>query len=162
MIKSLERVAAIASGRWKRALRTGDRSADMAVEEMADGIAAAARRWKIAVARGGGELEDVRLAFVDALVKATSDRWSELPANVTAKQLIRRKLAKIARRCAAAGVFVSGVICVTSKPLGWDPSSTVGTITVLAGAVVAVGIDPSLPEVISNASKLTQLVPSKK
>ncbi|MFI1482633.1 hypothetical protein [Streptomyces sp. NPDC020747] len=161
----LEKVAQAAEGRWKRSLRVGDEISDRAIYEIGDGIAAAARKWKVAAATGGDKLVDMNNAFVNALVDAAKGNWELLATETSERELLRRKLFRMARRVLALATMGGTAYVVLFDPFSWFGASfspAVSSFMLMFAAILSVSIDPAIVERIGSASKISGAFTDKK
>ncbi|MFJ3200592.1 hypothetical protein [Streptomyces sp. NPDC086989] len=157
ILGGLERLAALAEGRWKRSLRTGDGAADAAVFALCDGVAAAARAWKAKAASGEG-LDEMSHAFTLGLVDAAHGNWGNLAIEVSEKELTRRRVARGLRQVTGILFILGSAWAILADPLSWfgkSPNPAVETFLFLLVGLVATTIDPTLVDRFGNAAKLS-------
>ncbi|MFE2143276.1 hypothetical protein ACFXA3_16310 [Streptomyces sp. NPDC059456] len=157
ILAGLERLAALAEGRWKRSLRTGDGAADAAVFALCDGVAAAARAWKAKAASGEG-LDEMSRAFTLGLVDAAHGNWGNLAIEVSGRELTRKRVARGVRQVTGILFILGSAWAILADPLSWFATSAnpaVETFLFLLVGLVATTIDPTLVDRFGNAAKLS-------
>ncbi|MFF0415604.1 hypothetical protein ACFYUY_34900 [Kitasatospora sp. NPDC004745] len=143
LVKEAEELAELVEGRWRRAMRTGDRAGDMEINRVAEGIAARLRHWKTVAAVGGPELEAMRGAFTAAVVNAADGDWKSMAAEISGRDLLSRRLGRWARRLAAVVVLVGTWALMTVKPFTWIETVEQAGLTAVA-YVFAIGVATTL------------------
>ncbi|MFE2567473.1 hypothetical protein [Streptomyces mirabilis] len=165
IIRSLDLIARMAEGRWKRSLKVGDSISDSAVAALSEGIAASARKWKAVAATGGERLDEMNEAFARALVDASKGNWELLASEVSSRELLRRRLLRMVRRLFALAVMLVSASMVLVDPfnlLGKDSNPAIGSLLLTFAAILSVSIDPTIVERLGNASKMASNFSSKK
>ncbi|MFJ3809576.1 hypothetical protein ACIPWE_24905 [Streptomyces sp. NPDC090073] len=165
MIRSLDRIARMAEGRWKRSLRVGDPSADSAVAALGEGIAASARKWKAVAAKGGSQLVEMNESFTQALVDAAKGDWELLASTVSGRELLRRRMLRALRRLLALMVMLSSALVVLIDPfglMGKGSNPALDSLLLTFGAILTISIDPTVVERLGNASKIASTFSAKK
>lgn len=166
IIDHLEQFARIADGHWRRSLKTGDHLADAAVTTLCDGISTAARRWKgVAATATRSQLDEMREAYATALVDACSGNWSKLAVEVSARELIGRRILAWTRHLLAFVIMASSVILMAVQPGKWPATAKnplIESIILAFAGAVCLSIDPSLGERVGNAGRLMGQFTSKR
>ncbi|MGW2832075.1 hypothetical protein [Streptomyces sp. NPDC001286] len=165
ILEGLDRVARIAGGRWKRSLRVGDHLADSAVAMIGDGVAVSAGKWKVVAATGGERLPEMKQAFATALCDAAYGNWERLAAEVSSKELLRRRVLRSVRHVLALCTILGSVYLVLLDPFSWlgkSANPAVNSFLLMFAAIVSVTIDPTIVERLGNAAKISGHFSSKK
>ncbi|MEU1418643.1 hypothetical protein [Kitasatospora sp. NPDC005751] len=155
-IAALDAIASISTGSWRRSLKTGDTSADARLREISTGISVAAERWKSVVSVGGARVPEMKEAFALALAHACLGQWELLAAEVSTRELFRRKLVRAVRRIAAVSVICGSILLVTVKPTwaNYPSNSAVDALILGLAGMVCLGIDPSIGEKVASGTKV--------
>lgn len=158
LVRALESIARFAEGKWKRTVTTGDRAADISIAQLADGIAAAARRWKIVAATSGrAELFRMHQSFVAALNDCAKGDWKSLGVEVSARELLARRLLKWARHILALSIMTATALILAHKPPFGFPvinSPISGWLLVMVSSMVSAAVDPTIGQRVGAAIKL--------
>ncbi|MFJ6899447.1 hypothetical protein [Streptomyces hokutonensis] len=165
ILESLDRVARIAGGRWKRSLRVGDRLVDSAVAVIGDGVAVSAGKWKVVAATGGERLPEMKQAFATALCDAAYGNWERLATEVSSKELLRRRVLRSVRHALALCTMLGVVYLVLLDPFSWlgkSANPAVNSFLLMFAAIVSITIDPTIVERLGNAAKVSGHFSSKK
>lgn len=166
LLTHLERLSRLARGSWRRSLRAGDAAADYALAGLAEGISVAATRWKTKVAVADrDELASVSQAFTSALLDACEGNWHGLAAEVTAKELLGRRLIAWARRLLATTLMFLAVVVITVQPDGWPvptDNPVLGSLILAGAGALCLYIDPNLGERLGKAGSLMNPFSEKK
>ncbi|MEW2157066.1 hypothetical protein AB0950_17460 [Streptomyces sp. NPDC007189] len=165
MVRQLELIARLSEGSWRRALKTRDRAADVALNGIAEGIASAARRWKtVASTAGPTAILDLQEAFTQALLDAVAGNWSALAVEVSPSERLGRKAIRLLRRFLAIAFFACVAMLVATKPAGWmvNHNPVFDSIALLSAGLIALSIDPSIGELTGNAAKFVGSFEGKK
>ncbi|MFF7251185.1 hypothetical protein ACFZBU_45890 [Embleya sp. NPDC008237] len=133
LLDRLEALARTAEGPWRRALRTGDATADHELARIAFGIATRVRAWKSVAAVGGGGLDDMRQAFALGVVNAADGEWTLMaPEELTDRELLGRRLLRWARTALALAALVATMLLTSTNVLGFSLGQSVLPVGVLA------------------------------
>lgn len=165
ILESLDRIARIAGGRWKRSLRVGDQMVDSAVAAIGDGIAVSAGRWKAVAATGGDRLPEMRKAFAVALSDAAQGNWERLATEVSSKDLLRRRVLRFMRHLLALCIMLGTAYLVLLDPFSWFGKATnpaVNSFILMFAAILSITIDPTIVERLGSAAKVSGHFSSKK
>jgi hypothetical protein len=162
LLRSLERLARQFEGPWRRAVMGGDTAAKLVVNRIATGAATAIRRWKPVAVVGGSGLEEMRRAFALAVVNIADDEWEVLAADAAPREVLGRRLIRMARRIAATALMLGVVPLVLLAPSSWHLGTNgLGAMACFMGILVALGLDPSLGDRYELVSKLANVLPGR-
>lgn len=165
IIRSLDRIARMSEGRWRRSLKIGDAISDSAVAALGAGIAASARKWKTVAAAEGSRLDEMNEAFAHALAHAVKGNWELLASEVSGGELLRRRLLRAARRLLALLVMLGSTFMILVDPfglIGKGGNPAVSSLLLTFAAILSVSIDPTIVERLGNASKVVSNFSTKK
>ncbi|MGA5454752.1 hypothetical protein ACPCVO_50230 [Streptomyces umbrinus] len=166
ILSRLESAAHFVEGYWYKTARLKDHAANIEVRRVADGIAASLRRWKPVAAVGGQEAVDrMREAFVVAVVNAAEGEWGLLASDVSARELLSRRLLKTVRRGLALSVLAGAVILVFVRPFSWTEglgSAALAAPLMVAAVFLAGFLDPTIYDRMAPVTKLgAELLPKR-
>jgi uncharacterized membrane protein (DUF485 family) len=158
LIRLLEKTARFVESYWGHNNRSVDYSVNAEIQRVADGIAAALRRWKPTAAVGGTEnLQQMSSAFAIAVTNCADGEWTLLASEVSSREVLGKRVMKSIRRIIALSVLIAAILVTLLRPFDWtqglkDPA--VGTFFMLAAAFIAGLFDPTIYDRMAPATKL--------
>ncbi|MGW9079687.1 hypothetical protein [Streptomyces kronopolitis] len=166
IVRLLETTARFAEGYWGKTARVSDRLVNVEIQRVAEGIAAAVRRWKHAAAIGGiTNLKAIRDAFSIAVVNCADGDWELLASEVSAREVFSKRLTKFCRRVLALTVLVGAILAVLVRPFIWTQglnNPAAAAPFMVAAAFVAGSLDPTIYDRITPVTKLgSDLLPKR-
>ncbi|MGW3011109.1 hypothetical protein ACWC9R_20080 [Streptomyces sp. NPDC001219] len=166
VIRLLETTARFAEGYWGKTARVSDHVVNVEMQRVAEGIAAAVRRWKRAAAVGGAiNLKEMRDAFSIAVVNCADGDWDLLASEVSAREVLSKRLMKLLRRVLALAVLIAAILAVLVRPFFWTQglsSPAAAAPFMVAAAFVAGILDPTIYDRMTPVTKLgSDLIPKR-